>query len=77
MENYSDKEAAALSDKFNEAVKLKNQEEKLRQEIDTATKTAKEKTKFCTITKQEVLNQIAKLSAPKPNELMMEEKMIY
>lgn len=71
-----EKEAAALADKFNEAVKLKNQEEKLRQEIELATKTAKDKKiKYLgTITKQDVLNQISKIIGSKPSELMMEEK---
>jgi ATP-dependent Clp protease ATP-binding subunit ClpC len=71
-----DKEAAALADKFDEAVKLKNQEEKLRQEIEQNTKAAKDKkVKYLgTITKQEVLNQIAKIIGSKPSELMLEER---
>jgi len=71
-----EKETAALADKFNEAVKLKNEEEKLRKEIDTATKAAKEKKlKYLgTITKQDILNQIAKIIGAKPSKLMLEEK---
>ncbi len=72
----SAKEAAALSDKFNEAVKLKLQEEKLRLEIDKENKIAKEKkTEFLgEITDRDVLEQIAKIIGSKPSELIMEEK---
>ncbi len=72
----SAKEAAALSDKFNEAVKLKNQEEKLRLEIEAENKIAKEKkTKFLgEINDRDVLEQIAKIIGSKPSELIMEEK---
>lgn len=70
------KEAAALSDKFNEAVKLKAEEEKLKKEIEVVTKAAKaKKIKFLgEITDRDVLNQIAKIIGVQPSELMIEEK---
>lgn len=70
------KEQAALKDKFSEAVKLKNQEEKLRAEIEEALKASKEKKQkyFGEIGEAEVLNQVAKIIGAKPSELMLEEK---
>ncbi len=70
------KEHAALKDKFGEAVKLKNQEEKLRVEIEEALKASKEKKQkyFGEISESEVLSQIAKIIGAKPSELMLEEK---
>ncbi len=70
------KENAALKDKFNEAVKLKNQEEKLRAEIEQALKDSKEKKQkyFGEISEAEVLAQVAKIIGAKPSELMLEEK---
>lgn len=70
------KETAALKDKFADAVKLKNQEEKLRAEIDQAIKASKDKKQkyFGEIGEAEVLNQVAKIIGSKPSELMIEEK---
>lgn len=70
------KETAALKDKFADAVKLKNQEEKLRAEIDQAIKASKDKKQkyFGEISEAEVLNQVAKIIGSKPSELMIEEK---
>ncbi len=72
----SEKEAAALSDKFDAAVKLKMQEEKLVKEIEEENKIAKEKkAKFLgEITDRDVLEQISKIIGAKPSELIMEEK---
>lgn len=70
------KENAALKDKFGEAVKLKNQEEKIKAEIEEALKASKEKKQkyFGEIGEAEVLAQVAKIIGAKPSELMLEEK---
>lgn len=70
------KENAALKDKFSEAVKLKNQEEKLHTEIEETLKASKTKKQkyFGTINEAEVLAQVAKIIGAKPSELMLEEK---
>jgi len=70
------KETAALADKFDDAVKIKMQTEKLSQEIEKIKQAAKEKKKkyIGEITRNEVLNQVAKIIGAVPSELLLEEK---
>jgi len=70
------KETAALSDKFEEAVKLKTEEEKVQKELSLAKEKSKtKKIKFlATINEQDILTQVAKIIGTKPTELMLEQK---
>jgi ATP-dependent Clp protease ATP-binding subunit ClpC len=68
------KENAAMEDKFDDAVKLKAEEEKLKKEIDNATKKAnvKKRKYISEITEKDILSQVAKITGIKPSELAIE-----
>ena len=68
------KEAAAGNDRFNEAVELKNKEEKLRAEIKQAVlKSKNEKIiRFGAITERDIAEQVAKITGTPPAELMLD-----
>jgi ATP-dependent Clp protease ATP-binding subunit ClpC len=65
------KEQAAANDKFDEAVKLKNEEEKLRDEIKQIEKEGKQKhiKLLAEITAEDVIRQVAKITGASPAEL--------
>jgi ATP-dependent Clp protease ATP-binding subunit ClpC len=69
------KEEAARSDHFEEAVQLKEQEEKIRTAIKVAEKAAatKKMRLLGTITERDILNQIARITRTAPTELILED----
>lgn len=70
----SQKEAAAREDKFDQAVKLKKEEEKLREEIKKTASAGKEKiTMVGSIDEKDVLGQVAKIIGEKPSDLLLDD----
>jgi ATP-dependent Clp protease ATP-binding subunit ClpC len=69
------KEVAAGNDKFEDAVQLKKQEEKLREEIKKASSESKDKkiTYVGTLNEHDVLLQVAKIIGTPPSELLLDD----
>ncbi len=69
------KENAAQNDRFEEAVQLKNREEEIREKIKQAEKVAatKKSKLLGTITQQDILQQIARITRTSPTELVLED----
>lgn len=69
------KEDAARSDKFQDAVQLKKEEEKLRADLKKAAVESKNKKPAIlgTITERDVLEQIAKIIGTKPSDLLLDD----
>ncbi len=69
------KEQAAQNDRFEEAVKLKGEEEKIRAAVKEAEKVASSKKPkiLASITAQDILAQIARITHTAPTELILED----
>lgn len=69
------KEAAAREDKFDEAVKLKKEEDKLRAEIKKTAVASKDKKieLIGEISEKDVLNQVARVIGTKPSDLLLDD----
>lgn len=70
------KETAALNDKFDEAVKIKKEEEEIKNEIKKNEESLKnKKIKFVgTVSPREIAEQVGKIFGTPPSELLLEEK---
>ncbi len=70
------KEEAAKNDKFNDAVSLKKEEEKLRAEIKKVTEglTTKKVTMLGEITARDIAEQVAKIIGTTPSELIVDDR---
>lgn len=72
----AEKEKAALSDRFGEALKLKEKESRLAQEVRALEKNANQQKSrvFATIDENDIIRQIAKITGAEPSELVANNK---